>query len=475
MKNENDNIPKVPVNASTPEVKTKASTPKIINFNQAYVAPVNKINPKKGLVEWGSDNNYPSYLLELFNFKGSTTHKSIINKKVKLSTGQGFEDVVNEELKEFMKINKFDKLARKLDFDYEIFNGFCFEVIYDRLGENPVKINHVPFNRVRFGIETEDLEEAHFWVSDDWKQSRKELYKPKYIKAFDNSKEGRQLYYYSEYNPGSDGYYPTAGYSTSMNWIEMDFEISQFHLNQAKNGYAPSFILNVATGAPSEEAQDSFAKGFERNFAGTENAGKVLITYSEGKETEPSITPFLLNDSDKRFIMLIEQIEKNIVLGAEIPPQLVLLQPGKLGSSDERTELLDEFQKSYISPRQNVLEECLNRVLTFGEDVVLKSYIDEGNDDTIATGDTNQDSSEDTPDNANLKAQANLRGSVGGVQSLTTIIQNVSDGLMSRESAIATLELIFGFNNEDANRLLGDVQEGDSEDTPNENNDNNNE
>ena len=64
-------------------------------------------------------------------------------------------------------------------------------------------------------------------------------------------------------------------------------------------------------------------------------------------------------------------------MGHEIPPQLVVLTPGKLGSSDERKELLQEFQQYYITPRQEQLEVGLNEVievLGFTEYIILNTY-----------------------------------------------------------------------------------------------------
>lgn len=354
--------------------EVKILKPMIFNFNKSYEIPDMKYNPKRGLVEWGKDNNYPQYPLDLYNFKGSTTHKAIINKKVKLISGQGFEQSSNTAINDFIKKNKLDFEVYKATLDYELFNGYAFEVIYDREGINIKKIKHVPFHKLRIGIECEELPDEHYWYSDNWNHYKKDMYKPKYIRKWDKSNPGgRQLYYYTEYNPESDGLYPISGYSTSFNWIEMDYEISQFHLNQVKQGYSPSFILNFATGIPTEEEQDAFFRKFKKEYSGAENSGKIIITYSEGADGVPTLTPISLNDSDKRFTMLIDQIERNIVMGAEIPAAMVILTPGKLGSTDERKELLQEFQMSYVSPRQVTLEDSLNEILD-ATDITLKKY-----------------------------------------------------------------------------------------------------
>jgi hypothetical protein len=350
---------------------------RILNFNEAYVAPEYKLNPSNGFIEWGRNNEYPRFLLDLYNNYGSTTHKSIINKKVRLSTGFGIQETLNPILNSFIKKNKLEQIARKLSIDFELFNGYCFEIIWNREGTN-FSIRYIPFHKVRIGLTDEKNPQAHYLYSHDWKQFKKDGYKPEYIMAFNpNVRQGRQLYYFVEHNPQQDGLYPIPNYSTSLNYIQLDFEVSKFHLNQVKQGFSPSLLINFATGIPTIEEMDEYYRDFKRNYASADNSGKVIITYSEGVEQKPEITPINLNDSDERFIMLQDMVEKNIVMGHEIPPQLVVLTPGKLGSSDERKELLQEFQQYYITPRQEQLEVGLNEVievLGFTEYIILNTY-----------------------------------------------------------------------------------------------------
>lgn len=192
---------------------------KIFNFSEAYTAPEYKYNNKRHLIEWGKDNQYPIYLLNLYNAYGSTTHKSIINRKVKLTSGQGWEDVSNPQLEKFMKDNKLNKEVRKVSLDYELYNGFCLEVIYNREGTEISSLKHVPFHKVRIGIPNDDLNFNHYWYSDDWSQYKKKGYEPCLYRDYNPYiTQGKQLYYHSDYNPQTDGLYPIPGYSTSMNF-----------------------------------------------------------------------------------------------------------------------------------------------------------------------------------------------------------------------------------------------------------------
>ena len=65
--------------------------------------------------------------------------------------------------------------------------------------------------------------------------------------------------------------------------------------------------------------------------------------------------------------------------------------------------------------------------------------------------------SETTPaiDQKRLEAQANLKGTVGGVQGILEIQRSVSTGITQRDAAIALLVEIYGFSNEQASNIIG--------------------
>lgn len=71
------------------------------------------------------------------------------------------------------------------------------------------------------------------------------------------------------------------------------------------------------------------------------------------------------------------------------------------------------------------------------------------------TGETENKTIEASDENA--KAQANLRGSVGGVQGILDIQASVREGITSYDSALSTLEMIYGFTRDDAKKIIGKV------------------
>jgi hypothetical protein len=362
------------------ELEKKALPVKIFTFNEAYQAPVYKFE-KKGdykFISFGVDNQYPLLLLELYNNYGSPLNKAIINKKTKMSAGFGYNPILDPKLKEWAKRNNLERLFLYIAKDFHIYNGFCLEVIWNREGTS-FDISSIPIHTIRIGLKDNEDDEDYYWYSKDWANIKKEENRPEYIKKFDpTSRTGRQLLYFIEPNPAMTHLYPIPDYSTAINYIDLDYQIGKFHINQVRQGFAPSFILNFGTGIPSQDEQNQWYREFQRNYKGTDGSGKIIITYSDGSDQKPELIPIQLNQSDERFIMLQDMVEKNITQAHEMPVQLISFQPSKLGSSDERKELMAEFQVYYIAIRQNQMEEAINGLLeTIGytEKIVLKNYV----------------------------------------------------------------------------------------------------
>jgi hypothetical protein len=384
---------------------------KLFQFNEAYVAPIYTFQ-KKGdyhFLSFGADNLYPLFLLELYNNYGSPLNKSIINKKVKMTAGFGYKPLADAKLNEWAKRNNLERLLLYLAKDFMIYGGFAIEVIWNREGTS-FDINYLPIHTLRIGLKETEEEADYYWYSKDWGQYKKEEYKPEYIKRFDpKDRTGRQAIYYIEPNPAATALYPIPDYSTAINFVDLDYQIGKFHLNQVRQGFAPSFILNFGTGIPTIDEQNQFFREFQRNFKGADGAGKIMITYSDGGDQKPEMIPIQLNDSDDRFILLQEMVEKNITQAHEMPVQLVSFQPGRLGSADERKELMAEFQTYYVAIKQNQMEEAINGILeTIGytEQIVLNDYTTADKSGVLTRGEEPlqiADSRVDTSDDNNIE------------------------------------------------------------------------
>ncbi len=348
----------------------------LMQLSAVYVPPTYKYNKKLNLIEWGPKNDYPDYLLNLYNNVGSTLSTAIINKKTKMISGKGFNEVLDPRLIQFITENDLAGETKKATLDYQIFNSFALEIIYSN-GGNITSIKHIPIHKLRIGIEDGKLNFPHMWFSKDWSQYRKDEYAPEMIRTYNsNLKQGKQILFYTEYNPAQEGLYSIPEYSQAISLIELEHQISRFHLNQAKNGYQMSTHLHFSSGIPTLEEQDEFFGELENKFKGTDGQ-TLLVTYSDGIEGKAEYNSIQLSSTDERFIHLMDLLNEKIVQMHEIPPQIIIPTSSFSVPKDERTSLQEEFQTYYITPRQETIEAVLNKLLAsdgYTEKLILKKY-----------------------------------------------------------------------------------------------------
>jgi hypothetical protein len=352
---------------------------KVFQFNEAYQAPTYKFERKGDyhFLSFGASNDYPNLILDMYNAYGSPLHRAIINKKTKMTAGFGYKKIQDPKLEEWAKRNNLERLLLYIAKDFMIFGGFALEIIWNREGTS-FEMKHLPIHTLRIGLKETEAEADYYWYSKDWNQYRKEGYTPEYIKRFDpKDRSGRQAVYYIDPNPSATDLYPIPDYSTAINYIELDYQIGKFHLNQVMQGFSAGFLLSFNTGVPTPDEMNQTYREIQRNYRGTNGSGSIIITYADSKDQAPTFEPINLNTTDERFILLQDQVERNITQSHECPIQLVSVVPGSLGSQDERKELLAEFQLYYIEIKQNQLEEAINGVLEtigFTEEILLNKY-----------------------------------------------------------------------------------------------------
>ena len=416
-------------------------------------------------IPYGKDNNYPAFLLDLAN--NSSKHNSLIKKKVNMMAGEGFEKTpaVLDFLANVNGKEDANEIGFKLANDLATYGGYALAVTWSNDGNTVARYSYVDYTRVR-EAKTQDLDTEvgrmqekgvdFYYISSDWTQPKKEKHRPELIQGFDPNykKEKTQLFYVTEYRSGCD-YYTLPDYLPALNWIQLDYEISNFHLSSVRNGFTPSMIISNRGGVPSEEKQKEYKKQLKKQYSGSDNASQVFVTFSKNADTSPEFIPINLNSSDERFLQLEQEIQQNIIIAHGASPIVAgVAVSGKLGSSDEVIESEQVFQKNVIDAKQKLIEKTFNKILKVNgiqEEIKLKGI--KSFDETQKEDDKGQDIDVES------QAKANLRGSVGGVTGILDIAAQVTSGTISRQAGISILEIIFGLSKDDAIELLGGVEE----------------
>ena len=320
-------------------------------------------------VDYGYDNLYGDYLRDLY--LGSSIQAAVVNGVSEMIYGEGLEATDREEKPEqWLKTqrlleNSDEDILRQLCFDLKLYGQCYVQVIWNRVRTEIAELRFLPAHTVRTGIADAQGRVDCYYVSPDWSRMREPRYAPVKYPAYDNEdrSEPAVIYQIKAYQPGIF-YYGLPDYVGATNYVELDREISTFHLNNIKNGLFPSMLLSFNNGVPSDEERRTIERHVNDKFSGSGNAGRLLISFNDGSDSAPQLTPVNPNDNDGMYEFLAKECTTKILAGHRVTSPLLFGIRGEgSGFGNNAEELRDSFslfQNTVVKPFQRTLLDGLN-------------------------------------------------------------------------------------------------------------------
>lgn len=346
---------------------------KFFKFDQVPL-PIYKEVKGKDWIYYGERNDYPNYLLRIYN--NSAKHNAIVTGKVDYICGNGWDvkaDDPMEKAKAYGMINKvnsseesLNELTKKITTDLTIFGGYYLQVIWTKATGEIAELYHVDYYKVRTNADN-----SEFYVSDNWIKNDNVNPRPDFeaFPAFDpNNRTGSQILYFKEYRAGANTY-SLPDYRGAISYIELDISIGEYHLNTINNGMFSSKLINLNGGKVSQEEEDRIERQFKDKFSGSKNAGKFMLAFNDSKENEPSIVDLSGTELDKHFDLLNKTVQQEIFSGHKVTSPMLfgVKTEGQLGGRAELREASELFQNTYVNAKQRSLEETINYLYKFND------------------------------------------------------------------------------------------------------------
>jgi len=322
-------------------------------------------------VDYGYDNAYGDYLRDLY--LGSAIQSAVVNGVSEMIYGEGLDATDREEKPDqWLKTqrlfeNSDDDILRQLSFDLKLYGQCYVQVIWNRVRTEVAELRFLPAHTVRTGIADAQGKVDCYYVSPDWSRMREPRYAPVKYPAWDTEDrtEPASVYQIKAYNPGIF-YYGLPDYVGSTNYIELDREVSTFHLNNIKNGLFPSMLLAFNNGIPSDEERRAIERHVNEKFSGSSNAGRLLISFNDGSDSAPQLTPVNPNDNDGMYEFLATECTTKILAGHRITSPLLFGIRGDGGgfgnNADELRDAFSLFQNTVVKPFQRTLLDGLQPI-----------------------------------------------------------------------------------------------------------------
>ena len=387
------------------KIRNAFGAPVVFKMKMKSHAPVMefKVDTQLKIIKWGVKNLLPDELMKLGKLE-STKHSAILNRKVKMVAGNGWEETDDKKLKEFIENTKgshdLNDLVKLNAYDYEFLNHIALEIRWNDEKKLIGAIDFLPAHKVRIG---ED--ENTFKISDNWKEPQKPESNTRTVTAFnqdplpddfgglsdeDQEKLLSQIIFFKNLQTGTDSY-AIPNYAAGMNWILADSAISLFTLNMIKKNFAGGYHINIPTGIPGKEERTEFKKEFIKQYGG-EDGDSIVITFTEPDAEPPAFNALpstgnenIYNETEKRSsenIFIVHEVTNPALFGVRIP--------GELGGRSDLQESLDIFQAVYIDYRQDDIETLFNKLAKINgvtEKMELKKF-SLGDDKEEETADT---------------------------------------------------------------------------------------
>ena len=354
----------------------KRKTFSILNY-QSSNTPQFSESRNNEMIEMGIDNLYPHYLEELFS--SSSIHSAIVNGVAQMIYGDGLDAVYKDfNVEQWLKVQQIfgDKESlKRAALDLKLYGQCYFNTIWSEDRKTVAQVSHVPAASIRCGVANDEDKVEIFYHKSDWTDNRTE---PQAIPAFNTSNRtaASQMVQCKLYNPMSF-YYGLPDYLGSTNYIEVDANLAEYHLNSIENGFFPSTLISWNDGVPTEEERADLERMVYQKFGGASNAGKILMSFSDSSENAPTVESFSVTDSHRVFEYLSSEVVVKILSGHRVTSPLLFgirNEGGGFGSNaDEMKDAYDLFYNTVVLPFQRILLDGLRPVFA-ASGITLELY-----------------------------------------------------------------------------------------------------
>ena len=340
---------------------------KVINL-AGYEVPSIKESTRHDWVEYGDDNNYFGDIID--RYTGSPTNSRCINGITDLIYGRGLNATDSEtnsvqfgQMKQILK----DLDVRRIVGDLKLLGQGAIQVVYNKNKTKIMQLKHFPTETLR-AEKAKDGQIQAFYYHPKW-NDLKPSDKPKRIPAYKYGKKSEtvEIYCIKPYRAGFY-YYSPVDYQGCLQYCNLEEEVSNYHINNIKNGLQPSMLLNFNNGIPGDEAQELIERKIYDKFSGSSNAGRFILAFNESAEAEASIDPINLPDAHAQYEFLAKESREKIMIGHGVVSPILLGIKDNTGFGNNAEELRTAsvlMDNIVIRPFQALLIDSFNKLLSF--------------------------------------------------------------------------------------------------------------
>jgi len=343
---------------------------KLASYNRPRISE----DPKKEWINYGDDNNYYQYLIDLYI--NSTTNHSIISSVSQMIFGKGLDALdSNKKPNEYAMMRSImgDNDLRRIVLDLKLLGEGSFQILYK--DNKVIKAEHFPRQTLRAEKCNDKGEIEAYYYFHDWTKIKPND-KPLRIASFKfgNGKEP-EIKICKKYVSGYD-YYCPVDYAGGLAFAELESEISDYLINDVQNNFSGTKIVNFNNGVPDKEKQVQVKNDVMNKLTGARGE-KVIIAFNNNAESKTTVDDIPLNDAPAHYEYLSNECSNKLIVAHRVTSPLLLgIRTDNTGLGSNADEIKTAsllFDNITIKPYQHLLIECIDDILAVN-DISLKLY-----------------------------------------------------------------------------------------------------
>lgn len=348
---------------------------RVVNLADYERPTIHEVSNKEWVM-YGDNNDYFDVIIE--RYLGSPTNARCVNGISDMIFGRGLEAVdrqINRDAYIEMKRLIDERELRKIVGDRKLLGQAAIKVVYNKTKTKVVAIKHHPMETLRAEKTSDGIIRAYYY-HPKWADI-KPSDKPKRIPTFKNGGKSDtvEIYVVRPYISGFY-YYSPCDYQSSLQYSQLEEEVSNYHLSNIENGLQPSLLINFNNGQPSEDVQEMLERKIMEKFSGSSNAGKFILAFNEDKDTAATVDAVHLPDAHAQYQFLADESREKIMLGHGIVSPILLGIKDNTGFGNNAEELRTAsilMDNIVIRPFQQNIINALDDILAFNN-IFLSLY-----------------------------------------------------------------------------------------------------
>ena len=333
---------------------------------ETYTSPTIVEQKNKEWVEYGQDNNYYQYLIDLYY--GSATNNACIKGISDLIYGDGLEVVrADRHLSGYLDLKKLfhEDCLRNAAMDLKMLGQCAIHLVKSKDRKKYVKAEHWAIQTLRPEKCNDKGEIEGYYFAPDWSKLKRGQ-KPHRFAAFGFDENATECVLVIKPYSTGNYYFSPVDYQGGTQWAELETEISNYHINNIKNGMAPSMLINFNNGQPPAEVKDMIEAQIINKFTGSSNTGKFILSFNDNAESKADITPVQLSDAHNQYQFLSTESMQKVMMSHRVTSPMLLGIKDSTGFGNNADELKTAsilFDNTVIRPFQRLLLDGVRKIM----------------------------------------------------------------------------------------------------------------